>query len=50
MEFLVLLGVFLLVAIASIAGWTPDHRTGRDWQPREGWKPFLDLRRRPAMK
>jgi hypothetical protein len=50
MEILVLLGVFLLVAIVSIAGWTPDTRTGRDWQPRDGWKPFLDLRRRPGMK
>jgi hypothetical protein len=36
---LILVAVFALVGLAAVAGWTPDTRSGRDWQPRSGWKP-----------
>ena len=39
MQMLILVAVFVLVGLAAVVGWTPDTRTGRDWQPRSGWKP-----------
>jgi hypothetical protein len=50
MEILVMIAVFALVGIAAAVGWTPDTRTGRDWQPRDGWKPLEDLRRPPRVR
>jgi len=44
MELLILIAIFVATGIASIAGWVPDNRTGRDWQPRGGWKPTEEVR------
>lgn len=44
MALLILLGIFILIDIAAIVGWVPDTRTGRDWQPRGGWKPTEEVR------
>jgi hypothetical protein len=41
MQMLILVAVFVLVGLAAVAGWTPDTRSGRDWQPRSGWKPTV---------
>lgn len=43
MEMLILLAVVILIDIAAVAGWVADSRTGRDWQPRGGWKPTEDV-------
>jgi len=39
MELLVLLAILIAPGVAALLGWTPDTRSGRDWQPRGGWKP-----------
>lgn len=49
MELLILLAVILVVDVAALVGWVPDRRTGRDWQPRDGWQPTEDLRRPPLV-
>lgn len=51
MEMLILLAVVIAIDIAALLGWTADSRTGRDWQPRGGWKPTEDVRlpHRPAV-
>ncbi|GAA1662252.1 hypothetical protein [Fodinicola feengrottensis] len=38
MGILILLAIFIGTGIAALLGWTPDSRTGRDWQPRGGWQ------------
>ena len=44
MEILIMVAILVLVGLIALAGWTPDTRTGRDWQPRHGWKPSRDCR------
>ncbi|MFC0533449.1 hypothetical protein [Phytohabitans kaempferiae] len=36
MELLVLLLFFVVLAIASLFGWTTDSRDSADWKPSEG--------------
>jgi hypothetical protein len=33
---LVLLVLFVLLAVASVLGWTADSRDGADWRPTDG--------------
>ena len=36
MELLLLLAFFVVLAVASAAGWTADSRDGADWAPSVG--------------
>jgi hypothetical protein len=47
MELLVLLGLFVLLALASALGWTADSRDSADWTPSDDGhrRPRLRLRR-----